>query len=490
MRNRAQSLVGICEIYWLAAVLEIPSVVPAAVSWRTFPRFRWKVAQTQVRGYEFSNGLFAHSGCFRIAPGQLAIPTRRDRHNARATRCSPPPRILLGHGPENTDPLPQRDQLFNPDMMTKTDLASVAAPVTQRLLSLDALRGFDMFWIVGAEELVRGLQKITASGPIGLVAEQLRHQPWAGFHFEDLIFPLFVFIVGVSLVFSLTKTLEQSGRRAAVVRILRRSALLYVLGILSYGGLSTPFEKIRLLGVLQRMALCYLFASLLFCYLKPKALVGVCVGLLLGYWALLSFVPVPGHGAGNFAEGANLANYVDAQYLPLRKWDGDHDPEGLLSTLPAIASCLLGVFAGLLLKNPAVPDRKKVGWLIAAGLAGLAVGWLWHLNFPVIKKIWTSSFVLVAGGYSCLLLAAFYQIIDVWKFQKWATPFVWIGVNPITIYLGGHFIDFEAVAKLFVGGPVQAACGRYGELLLAVTTLAFGFLFLRFLYQRKIFLRV
>jgi predicted acyltransferase len=374
--------------------------------------------------------------------------------------------------------------------MATTDLPAIAPPVPQRLVSLDALRGFDMFWIVGAEELVRGLQKINETGPVALVADQLRHEAWAGFHFEDLIFPLFVFIVGVSLVFSLTKTLQQSGRRAAIVRILRRSALLYVLGILTYGGFSTPFEKIRLLGVLQRIALCYLFTSLLFCYLKPKALAGVCAGLLIGYWALLSFVPVPGYGAGNFAEGANLANYVDQQFLPLRKWDGDHDPEGLLSTLPAIATCLLGVFAGLLLKNATVPDRKKVAYLIVAGGACLAIGWLWHLNFPVIKKIWTSSFVLVAGGYSYLLLAAFYQVIDVWKFQKWATPFVWIGVNPITIYFGGRFIDFEGLAKLFVGGPVQAALGNYGELVLAVTSLAFGFLFLRFLYQRKIFLRV
>ena len=374
--------------------------------------------------------------------------------------------------------------------MSQPNLTAGAAPATPRLLSLDALRGFDMFWIVGAEELVRGLGKITEGGLIGLIADQLRHKAWAGFHFEDLIFPLFVFIVGVSLVFSLTKAIAQAGRRAALIRIVRRFALLYLLGILSYGGLSTPVEKIRLLGVLQRIALCYLFASVLFCYLKPKALAAVCAGLLVGYWALLSFVPVPGHGAGNFAEGANLANYVDAQFLPLRKWDGDHDPEGLLSTLPAIASCLLGVFAGLLLQNSAVPERKKVGYLVGAGLACLAVGWLWHLNFPVIKKIWTSSFVLVAGGYSCLLLAAFYQIIDVWKFQKWATPFVWIGVNPITIYFGGRFIDFEALAKLFVGGPVAAASGRYAELLLAVVSLAFGFLFLRFLYQRKIFLRV
>lgn len=363
-------------------------------------------------------------------------------------------------------------------------------PAQQRLMSLDALRGFDMFWIVGAEELIRGLQKFSGGGLIGLIAEQLHHKAWAGFHFEDLIFPLFVFIAGVSLVFSLEKTLRQADRRTATVRILRRSALLYFLGILYYGGFSTPFEQIRLLGVLQRIALCYLFAGLLFCYLKPKALIAVWTGLLLGYWALMSLVPVPDHGAGNFAEGANLANYVDQQYLPLRKHDGDHDPEGLLSTIPAIASCLLGVFAGLVLKNPSIDDRKRVLQLVAGGLLCLAVGWAWHLNFPVIKKIWTSSFVLVAGGYSCLLLAAFYQIIDVWGFQRWAMPFIWIGVNPLMIYFGGKFIDFEAMAKLFVGGPIGAAFGQYGELLLALTTLGFGFWFMRFLYQRKIFLRV
>ncbi len=376
-------------------------------------------------------------------------------------------------------------------MSSPTNVVPAPEPAPSRLLSLDALRGFDMFWIVGAEELVRGLQKFSGDGGLlGLIAQQLHHQAWAGFRFEDLIFPLFVFIAGVSLVFSLEKTLRQTDRRTATVRIIRRAALLYFLGILYYGGFSTPFEKIRLLGVLQRIALCYLFAGLLFCYLKPKALVGAFVGLLVGYWALMSFVPVPGHGAGNFAEGANLANYVDQQYLPLRKHDGDHDPEGLLSTLPAIGSCLLGVFAALILKNPAFSDRKKVTHLVLGGLACLAVGWLWHLNFPVIKKLWTSSFVLVAGGYSCLLLAAFYQIIDVWKFQRWAQPFVWIGVNPITIYFGGKFIDFEGMAKLFVGGPVGAALGQYGELVLALASLGFGFWFLRFLYQRKIFLRV
>ncbi|MFO1460483.1 MAG: heparan-alpha-glucosaminide N-acetyltransferase domain-containing protein [Verrucomicrobiota bacterium] len=368
--------------------------------------------------------------------------------------------------------------------------ASQSPPAESRLMSLDALRGFDMFWIVGAEGLVEGLEKVTSGGLLGLIADQLRHKAWEGFHFEDLIFPLFVFIIGVSLVFSVGKSLERVGRPATLVRIVRRSALLFFLGILYYGGFSQPIEKMRLLGVLQRLALCYFFASLLFCYLKPRALIGACVGILVGYWVLMTFIPVPGHGAANYAEGANLANYVDKLYLPLRRYDGDHDPEGILSTLPAVASCLLGVFAGLLFQDSKLSSGGRVGRLVALGLGCLALGWLWHLQFPVIKKIWTSSFVLVAGGYSYLLLAAFYQIIDVWKFQKWAMPFVWIGVNPITIYFGGRFIDFEALAKLFVGGPVAAACGTYAQLVLAMTTLLFGFLFLRFLYQRRIFIRV
>jgi len=369
-------------------------------------------------------------------------------------------------------------------------IASTTQPGSQRLLSLDALRGFDMFWIIGAESLVEGLRKISATGPIKFAADQLEHKPWEGVHFEDLIFPLFIFIVGISLVFSLTKAIQQSGRNAVLQRIFRRAVLLYVLGIFYYGGLATPLEGIRLLGVLQRIALCYFFAALLFCYLKPRGLIVVCAGLLVGYWVLMTFVPVPGVGSGNFAEGKNLANYFDKQYLPLRKWDGDHDPEGLLSTLPAIATCLLGAFAGLLLKNKSVPQQNKVVYLVGAGVAGVALGSLWGLQFPVIKKIWTSSYVLVAGGYSALLLALFYQVIDIWRYQKWAQPFVWIGMNPITIYMAVNLIDLKPIARRFVGGDVYSSCGAYGPLVVTVAGLLIQFWLLHFLYRRKIFLRV
>jgi predicted acyltransferase len=204
----------------------------------------------------------------------------------------------------------------------------------------------------------------------------------------------------------------------------------------------------------------------------------------------VTFVPVPGHGTGDFAEGANLANYIDSRYLPFRKWDGDHDPEGLLSTLPAIATCLIGIFSGLLLSNARVPERKKVLYLLVGGVAGVVLGFLWGLQFPVIKKIWTSSYVLVAGGYSCIFMAVFYLVVDIWKVQRWATPFVWIGMNPITIYLATNIVDFRALAERIAGGPVKAFFGSYGELLITCLVLSMSFLLVRFLYKRKIFLRL
>ena len=357
-------------------------------------------------------------------------------------------------------------------------------------MSLDALRGFDMFWIVGADALVEAWLKISQSGVARGLARQLEHVEWAGFHFEDLIFPMFVFIAGVSLAFSLGRMIEREGRSGAAARIARRAALMYLFGIFYYGGLGTPFHEIRLLGVLQRIALAYLFAGLIFCFVGVRGRVAACAGLLLGYWALMTFVPVPGVGAGHFEPGQNLANWVDKQYLPLRKWDGDYDPEGLLSTLPAIASCLLGVLAGGLLKG-GLDDRRKVLYLVVGGVACVLVGWLWNLQFPVIKKLWTSSFVLVAAGYSSMLLALFYLVVDVWKYRTWAQPFVWIGMNPITIYMIHNLVDLEKIAKRFAGGDLNKLyLGRYGDLAVAVVTMAITLGICRFLYQRKIFLRL
>jgi predicted acyltransferase len=374
------------------------------------------------------------------------------------------------------------------NMIQPKDEVSASA-TSRRLMSIDALRGFDMFWIAGGEGIVHALSKIANLNLVRALNSQFAHKAWEGVTFYDLIFPLFVFIVGVSLVFSLSRFVEKSGKAAAYKHIIMRSIFLFAIGVIFSTGPVTSFEGIRLMGVLQRIALCYLFVGFFFCTLKPRGLVIVCTALLVGYWALMTFVPVPGEGAGNFREGANLANYIDQQYLPLTKYDGDHDPEGLLSTLPAIATCLLGVFAGFLLKNHNTPDKRKVGHLLAYGVAGILLGSLWGLQFPVIKKIWTSSYVLITGGYSCLLLAAFHQIVEVWGFRKWASPLVWIGTNSITMYMVSGalavFLLYGGLLDLFM----KAVFGVYGDLVSSTVFVGLIILIANLLYRHKIFLR-
>jgi predicted acyltransferase len=423
-----------------------------------------------------------------------------------------------------------------------------AAP-PQRLMSVDALRGFDMFWIIGADSLVYALNRLSRSKPTAFLADQLEHADWEGFHFYDLIFPLFVFIVGASMVFSLSKTIEQAGRGEALKRVFRRGVLLFVIGLFYSGGFRYAWPDMRLLGVLNRIALAYLFGGLLFCLCKPRTLVAICIGLLAGYWAVMTFTPIrdiqltkdniallaekagdketaaffnnqdslnpsavkdcPAWAAteklfyattnrvtGHFEKGLNLANHLDFQYLPGRKYDTFFDPEGFLSTIPAVATCLLGAFAGLLLKNQLVEDRRKVLYLLAFGLGAAALGWLWNLQFPVNKKLWTSSFVLVAGGYSSILMGLFFLVVDVLQIRKWCQPFVWMGMNSITIYLASNLMGgFRLVAGRIAGGDVRHFFDQHiakgvGDMMLSIVGLLLAFWFVHFLYRRKLFLRL
>jgi len=360
----------------------------------------------------------------------------------------------------------------------------------QRLVSLDALRGFDMFWILGMEEVASAVGKASDAGWAQAMASQLSHVPWEGFHFLDLVFPMFVFIAGVSSVFSLEKSLTVRGRAATFQKLLVRAVILYVLGLWCYGGISKGAEGIRWLGVLQRIAIASFAAGAAYLFLGKRARWALCGGLLIGYWGLMTFVSVPGGAAGDFTEGKNLANWLDARYLPGFKWNGDHDPEGLLSTLPAIATALLGVFAGEWLRRSDRSGQRKALGLLTAGFVLVGAGWAWHTQFPVIKNLWTSSFVLVAGGYSCLLLAGFYWLIDVSGIKAWATPFVWIGMNPITLYLTHYFIKYEDVAKRLGGGPVATSMGHWGEVWIASLVVVLSLTLAWFLHSRRIFLRV
>ena len=366
-----------------------------------------------------------------------------------------------------------------------------------------------MFWIIGADGAAKALaEMLSGMGTIpstagNVIAGQFEHAEWEGLRFYDLIFPLFIFVTGVAIVFSLTRLVEQESKSTAHWRVLRRSLLLFALGLVYEGvskswpesAVSESWPDIRLLGVLNRIALCYLFTSLLFLNLRLPGLIVAFVAILAGYWALMTFVPVPGIGVGSYAKDANLANWLDAQYLPGRKWNGAWDPEGLLSTLPAIGTCLLGVFAGLLLKEPSLHPHQKTLWLIGAGAAIIALGVLWGLQFPIVKNIWTSSYVLVCGGLSALLLGVFHQVIDAWGRRSWATTFIWIGASAITLYLINGIVGFQPLATQLVGGDVGSFVDSHltpgaGSLLAHAVGLLLAVSLAGFLYRRKIFLCV
>jgi predicted acyltransferase len=380
-------------------------------------------------------------------------------------------------------------------------IEAVPVPPARRIASVDALRGFNIFWILGGDGAIWALADMCASkGPavsgIGqFLGLQFHHVAWEGLRFYDFIFPLFIFITGVSIVLALPRLVEREGRAHAHLRVLRRALLLYGLGLIYYGGISQHWADIRYLGVLQRIAICYLFASLLFLNFNLRGMIAAFAALLVGYWALMAVVPVPGIGAGSFAPDANLANWIDAHYLPGRLFDKTRDPEGMLSTLPAIGTCLLGVFAGMLLKDARLSPQQKSLALFGAGIAAVAVGHLWGLQFPVIKAIWTSSFVLVAGGYSLILLGVWHQIIDVWRIRAWSTIFVWIGANAITLYFLNNVFGFEPFALRFVGGDLSALIDQFttrgtGLFLAHLLGLGFAIALAGFFYRRKIFLRV
>lgn len=362
-----------------------------------------------------------------------------------------------------------------------------------RLHSLDALRGFDMFWIMGGAGLVHALTAYFDWSFLHAVNDQLHHVEWDGFTFYDMIFPLFLFIAGVAMPFSLTNRLNRGEDKKKLMRhVIQRGLVLVALGIIFNNGLfKTTFAEMRFPSVLGRIGLAYMFAGLIVLNTKLRGQVLWFVGLLLGYWAAMAWLPLPGHIAGDLSMEGSLAGYIDSLLIPGRLHKGAHDPEGLLSTIPAVSTALLGALTGLFLSPE---SRRLQPWMkaVCLALAGTALLWLgkfWDPLFPINKNLWSSSFVVYVGGWSLVFLSVFYLVIDVFGFKKWAIFFTVIGLNPILIYMAPKFINFGYTANAFFGGLAGFFPGLK-PVIMITATLAIKWLLLYFLYRKKVFLRI
>ena len=362
----------------------------------------------------------------------------------------------------------------------------------KRLFSLDALRGFDMFWIMGAAEVFHAMGKATASPFWEAIATQFVHPEWNGFHLYDLIFPLFLFLAGVATPYSIGRELEKGKSKSQLLlRVIKRGLILVFLGVVVNNGLQVlPFHEIRFASVLGRIGLAYMFANIIYLYAGRRAQVIWFAGLIIGYWLVLKFNAAPGFAAGDLTMEGNFASYIDRLILPGKLYLGIHDPEGLASTVPAISTGLLGIFAGTLLKNEQVSENKKVVYLAATGIVFLALAQLWNLDFPINKNLWSSSFVLHVGGLSLLLLSLFYYIIDVLGYKKWAFFFKVIGMNSILIYISGKFINWQYTTNGFFKWLGQLTGSPFDIVVLAICLVLIKWLFLYFMYKKKVFLRV
>lgn len=363
---------------------------------------------------------------------------------------------------------------------------------SSRLYSLDALRGFDMFWIIGGEDIFHTLAKTTGSSLLEKFAHQLTHPAWNGFRMYDLIFPLFLFLAGVSTPYSIGKKLQAgASREQLLIKVVKRGLILVLLGIIANNGLELkPIAEMRFGSVLGRIGLAYMFANFIYLYTGWRAQVMWFAGILIGYWLLLKFNAAPGFAAGDLTREGNFASYVDRLLLPGKLYEGIHDPEGILSTVPAISTALLGILAGTVLRAGKFSESKKAGYLAIGGVISLLLAQLWALDFPLNKNLWTSSFVLHVGGLSLLLLSLFYYTIDVLGYKRWSYFFRIIGMNSILIYISGRFIDWDYATDGFFHWLGQLVGDPFNVVVMAVCLVFVKWLFLWVLYRAKIFLRV
>ena len=346
-------------------------------------------------------------------------------------------------------------------MSTEIPQATNEAP-PKRLQSLDALRGFVMFWIIGGAVLAIQLAKATDAQPFIWLAGQMTHVEWNGFHFYDVIFPTFLFAAGAAIPFSSLRRLSE-GKATRAKELLtgaKRALVLVLLGLVVNGVLrgnwGDHLQNVRFESVLGRIGVSWFLALAISMFCGWRGRVMWLIGLLLGYWAAMELIPVPGHGAGNLAQGANLCDYLQQLLMPGKFLLSNHDPEGLFSTIPAVGTALLGVLAGDFLCSSTQSAAAKAGLLATAGLIAIGIALIWDQAFPINKHLWTSSFVLMAGGTSLLLFGFFHWLTEA---RGWTAPaffFTVIGTNAIAIYLATQrMVDFNYSARYLFSRAIQ-----------------------------------
>jgi predicted acyltransferase len=370
-----------------------------------------------------------------------------------------------------------------------------AAPSAGRMTALDVFRGIT----------VAGMILVNNPGSWGHIYDPLEHAAWHGLTPTDLVFPFFLFIVGVSITLALARRAESAGsKRDLYVKIGRRTLIIFGLGLVLGGFPSYDLSTIRIPGVLQRIAVCYLIVSIVFLNTSWRAQAAISAALLLFYWGLMTLVPAPGFAAGDLSMEGNLAAYVDRTVLAGHTWKPLYDPEGILSTIPALVTALAGVLTGHLLRSRQTPV-EKVAAMFVAGVAAMAVGWAWGLVFPVNKALWTSSYVLLTAGMGLQLLAFCYWLIDIKGYSRWSKPFLMFGMNALAVY----FLA-ELFARIFYivpapgagGGPTDLRSFVYerafaswaspvnASLLFAICTVLLWLGVMTVFYRKKIFIKV
>ena len=357
-----------------------------------------------------------------------------------------------------------------------------------RLLSLDAMRGFT----------IAAMIMVNFPGNEDFVFPTLRHTKWNGLTFTDLIAPTFLFIVGVSITLAYSKKMG-APKGALYRKIIIRSLKIFAVGMFLNMLPDFNFADLRYTGTLHRIAIVFLVCAILSLNTNWKQQLGIAIAILVLYWLALTTIPTPGFGKVMLEPGANLAAWVDQQYLPGKMWQGNWDPEGILSTFPSIATTITGMLAGRAMLLPLSPNEKS-NFLMTAGFTTAALGYFWHLIFPVNENLWTSSFVLVTSGFASMLFGALYFLIDIRGNTKGIAPGVIFGANAITAYvlgdllallfyimpIGGDTLNHHAVNALSQTGMDP----RLASMFYALFFVCINFIPAYILYKKRIFIKL